>query len=564
LGLLKIAKIEKTYRHVKRYRQVLGVLFEYGFGDLVDALNIEHYLEIGLQLVTREPQEKIEHLSQAERFREALEKLGPTFIKLGQILANRQDLMPADFIKELGYLHDRVPAFSVAEARQLIEEEFEAPVDSLFMEFGAIPIAAASIGQVHSATLSNGQLVAVKVQRPDIRDIISVDLEIMYTLAGMLEEHVDELKMFYPTQVINEFAEAISHELDYNLEAASIERFSRQFADEEFIYVPKVFYDTTSSRVLTMEYIDGIKISELEVLEKNNLDRKTLAFRGFDLMMKQIFDHGFFHADPHPGNIFALPENRICFIDFGTMGRISIRHRELFAELLEGISTRDETAVTAAILKIANYDSFDEHQKISQDIARFMDMFCYKPLKKIDLEGVSREILKLSHKHSLKVPPELFLMIKALTIAEGIGCLLDPDFNLVKNAEPFIKKMKLAKLDPRKLMRDLTSSSGEFIHLLKDIPGELRVILKMAREGKVKIEFEHKGLEPMLNTYDRIGNLICYAIVTAALIIGSSLIVLSGIPPVYYNVPLIGLVGFLVAGAMGFKLLFSIIRGRKM
>ncbi|MGM0599966.1 MAG: ABC1 kinase family protein [Candidatus Rifleibacteriota bacterium] len=562
MSLLEIANIKKTYRHINRYRHVLGILFEYGFGDLVEALNIERYVEIGLQLVSKKPRERIINLSQAERFREALEKLGPTFIKLGQILSTRRDLLPDDFIKELQRLHDKVPPFPYAEAKKLIEEEFGFPLEKLFAEFDDVPIAAASIAQVHFAKLTSGKHVAVKVQRPDIRKIIKVDIEIMISLAELLEEHIEGFKFFKPTQIINEFADSISRELNFNLEGANIERFGRQFKKEKTVYVPQVFHELTSDKVLTLEYIDGIKISDLDKLENNNLDRKKLALNGFNLILKQIFEHGFFHADPHEGNIFALKDNVICYIDFGNMGRVNTYQRDLFAELIHGIYKRDEIAVTQTIIKLSHSESFSTPDRIIKDVARFMDLYCYIPLKEIDLEVVSREIIKICKIHSLSIPPELFLMIKALTTAEGIGLLLDPEFNLVDNAAPYIRKIRLQRFSPERIFDQFTESGTEFLELLRDIPGEFRVILKMARKGKVKLELEHQGLDPMLDTYEQIGNLLCYAIVTAALIIGSSLIVLSGIPPVFYNIPVIGLVGFLVAGAMGFKLLFSILKGR--
>lgn len=564
MSLLEIAKIRKAYRHIDRYRHVLGILFEYGFGDLIEALNIERYVEIGLQLVSKKPQEKIINLTQAQRFREALEKLGPTFVKLGQILATRRDLLPEEFIKELQRLHDKVPALPFEDIKQVIEEEFEVPVEEVFARFDEIPIAAASIAQVHCAKLKDEQFVAVKVQRPKIRKTIQVDIEIMLSLAELIEEHIDQFKIFEPTRIIKEFTDSISREIDFNLEAANIERFRRQFTGEKNVYVPLVFHDMVTSKVLTLELIEGIKISDLERLEDKKMDRRKLALNGFKLILKQIFEHGFFHADPHEGNIFALEGNRICYIDFGNMGRINPKQRDLFAELIHGIYKRDEISVTQTILKLSQNESLSAPDKIVKDVARFMDLYCYIPLKEIDLEVVSREIIKICKKHDLSIPPELFMMIKALTTAEGIGLLLDPEFNLIENAAPYIRKLRMQRFSPERIFAQASQTGVEFLELLKDFPKEFREILELARKGKVKLELEHKGLDPMLDTYAQIGNLLCYAIVTAALIIGSSLIVLSGIPPVFYNIPVIGLIGFLVAGAMGFKLLFSIIKGRDM
>ena len=560
MHIRKIGIIGKTYRHIQRYRQILTVLFKYGFGDLVHTLKIEQYLEIGLQMISRKRREKIETLSRAERVRMAMEELGPTFIKMGQILSTRPDLLPVEFIQELGKLQDHVPPFEYAQVKDIIERELGVPLGQLFKDFEETPLASASIGQVHRARLVEGDGVVVKVQRPGIRKTIEVDLEIMLHLATLMERHLKAMEIHRPTRIVEEFARTLEKELDYTIEAAHTERFAMQFIGDTTVYVPKIYREATTSRVLTMEYVSGIKASEIARLDEAGLDRREIARRGFDLIMKQVFVHGFFHADPHPGNIFILPGNVICYLDFGMMGRIGRKSREHFADLIMNIVRRDEVKVTDALVRLTISDEEPNHNALERDVAEFIDQHFYRPLKELDLGKLLHQLLEMAARHRLTVPPDLFLMIKALSTAEGVGRVLDPDFDATERAAPFVRRIQLQRLHPKRVAEDIYDSGSDFLHLIKEIPGELREILRQARQGRVKIEFEHRGLENMLFTHDRISNRLAFAIVLASLIIGSSLIVLSEIPPKWHGIPVIGLAGFIIAGVMGLWLLFSIIR----
>jgi ubiquinone biosynthesis protein len=560
----KTGDIGRTYRHMQRYRQILTVLFKYGFGDLVVALKIEQYLEIGLQMISRKRREKIETLSRAVRVRMVLEELGPTFLKMGQILSTRPDILPVEFMQELSKLQDEVPPFPYSEVQATIQKEFNKSVGQKFSSFDEQPLAAASIGQVHKAKMPDGKNVVVKIQRPGIQRTIKVDLEIMMHLAGLMELHLEGWDIQRPTRIVEEFARTLEKELDYTLEAAHMERFARQFEDEPAVYVPQVYREATTSRVLTMEHISGIKASDIDRLEKEGLDRSEIARQGLILIMKQIFVHGFFHADPHPGNIFVLPDNVICYIDFGMMGRLDLETRERFADLIMSIVHRDEREATKVLLRLTLSEEEPNYPALQRDTAEFMDKHCYRPLKDVDLGALLHQLLEMATKHRLGVPPDLFLMIKALSTVEGLGRILDPDLDVIEQATPFIKHIQLNRIHPRRIAKDMASSGTDLFHLLKDIPGEVRTILKLARQGKVKIEFEHRGLEPMIAANDRISNRLSFAVVLASLVIGSGLIVLSGIPPKWHEIPVIGLTGFLVAGAMGFWLLISIMRSGRM
>jgi ubiquinone biosynthesis protein len=564
LSIRKIGVIGRTYRHLNRYRQILRVLFKYGFGDLIDILKIEQYLEIGLQMISRKRREKIEKLTRAERLRMALEELGPTFVKLGQILSTRPDLIPFEYIKELSKLQDQVPPFPYDDVRETIKSETGKLPQEIFEHFDETPLAAASIGQVHRATLKDGEAVVVKIQRPGIHKIIEVDLEIMLHLAGLMERHLEELEAYRPTRIVEEFARSLEKEINYRTEASHIERFARQFMDDETVYIPKVFRQMSTQRILTMEYVEGIKASEVERLQKEGYDLPEITRRGTGLIMKQIFEFGFFHADPHPGNILALPNNVIGLLDFGMVGRISRQEREAFSDLVTQVIRGDEKKVADAVLNLTNYDKEPDRIEFERDFAELIDQYLYRPLKELEIGRLLQQLLEILTKYRLGLKPDLFLMMKALSTVEGLGAMLDPDFQLIKHAEPFIRHIQLRRFNPKTIAGDMIDTGSELFTLLKEIPREVRGILKQAKEGKVKIEFEHKGLEPVLFTHDRTSNRIAFAIVLAALIIGSSLITLSDIPPKWNDIPIIGLAGFIIAGVMGFWLLVTILRRGRM
>lgn len=494
----------------------------------------------------------------------ALEELGPTFVKLGQILSTRPDLIPVEFIQELSKLQDHVPPFPYPEVEQIIESELGTPLGNIFQHLKETPLASASLGQVHRARFADGEEVVVKVQRPGIQRTIEVDMEIMLHLATLMERHLEGWDLHRPTKVVEEFARTLEKELDYTIEASNMEHFARQFMDDQSIYVPKIYRETTTSRVLTMEYVDGIKASEIDRIQLASLDQKEIAHRGADLILKQIFIHGFFHADPHPGNIFILPNNIICYLDFGMMGRIDRQTRENFADLVMSIVRRDEGKAGDALLRLTLWEDEPERSTLERDLGEFMDLHFYRPLKELKFGKLLRQLLEMASKHRLRVALDLFLMLKALSTIEGVGRMLDPDFDITEHAEPFIRRIQWDRLHPRRIAGDIFDTGAEIVHLLKEIPRELREILKKARQGKVKMEFEHRGLEPMLATHDRISNRIAFAIILASLVIGSSLIVLADIPPKWHGIPVIGLAGFLVAGVMGFWLLVSILRHGKM
>ena len=564
LSIRKLGAIGRTYHHIGRYRRIIQILFKYGFGELLDTLKIEQYIELGLQKISRKHRETVERLTAPERFRLALEDLGPTFIKLGQVLSTRPDLIPLDYIAELSKLQDEIPPFPYDEVREIVKAELGDYPEEIFASFNHRPVAAASLGQVHRARLKTGEDVAVKVQRPGITRQIEIDLEILLHISQLMERHLKELNIIKPSKIVDEFSRSLEEELDYTVEISHIERFHRQFEDNDTVHVPRVYRALSTRRILTMEDIHGIKASKIGELEEKGYDLKELASRGADLMMEQIFIYGFFHADPHPGNIFVLPGNIICYIDFGMMGRVNRQEREDFADMLICVVRKRDDKLVDAVLKLTDYRQEPDREAFQRDISAFVDRNLYQPLKDLNLGEVLQQLLELATRYGLTIKPHLYLMMKALSQVESLGAELDPDFDIISHARPFISRIQLARFNPKRLAEEVFDSGLDLFNLLRIIPGEIQTILKQVKDGKLRIEFYHRGLDKMLTTHDQISNRIAYAIVLASLIVGSSLIVLSKVPPLWGDIPVIGLVGFLVAGVMGFWLLITIIRHGRM
>lgn len=563
-SIRKIGAIGRTYRHLNRYQRILRVLFKYGFEDAIEMLHIDQYLESGLQMINRKPKEQIDRLSRPVRLRMAFEELGPTFIKLGQLLSTRSDFIPPEYLLELAKLQDDVPSFSYEDVEQIFIMESGQKPDELFAEFNPEPIAAASIGQVHRGVLHDDTTVVVKVQRPDIEKTIAIDLEIIAHIATLMERYLEELQGHRPSSIVEEFARTISKEIDYSVEISNIERFTRQFKENPAIYVPKVYRDLSGRRILTMESIDGVKASEVDQLLKQGSNLRLVAERGTNLIMEQIFVHGFFHADPHPGNIFILPGDIVCFLDFGMMGKLSRQNREDFADLILQVVRHNERKVTEIVLKLTNQVGEVDREALSRDLSDMLDRYIYLPLKELEAGQILQDMLDLVSHHKIFFKPNFYLMMKAIATVEGVGRVLDPDLELIKLAEPFMKKVKTERLRINRIAEETGLTTSEYIGLLKDLPEELRTILAQLRQGRIKMEFEHRGLSELRAALDQVSNRIAFAIVLASLVIGSSLIILSGIPPKWNDIPIIGLIGFLLAGIMGFWLLVSILRHGKM
>ena len=549
--------------HVHRFRTIIGVFLKYGYGDLAERLPLPSPWRLPFRKL-RQSQEEISLLSPPQRLRRAFEELGPTFVKLGQLLSTRSLLLPPPFIAELSKLHDEVPPVPFSQVLAVLNSELGRPASDFFISIEEEPVGSASMAQVHRAVRANGEKCVLKVQRPGIEQIVRVDLEIMAQLATLLENHVEGWKVHQPTAIVAEFAKRMEQELDLTAEASHIERFAHQFAGEPTIYVPKVFPETSTRLVLTMEYIEAIKASRLELLDAAALDRKEIATRITDLVMKQIFVHGFFHADPHPGNIHILPANVICFLDFGMMGFLDLHTRENFAQFVIGIAQRDEGATAAALLKLANAELDPFRPGFEADVAEFMHQHFYRPIGEMVFGKLVQHLFHLTRKHGLTLPADLSTVLKALSLMETLVCQLDPGHDIIGQARPFMQRVRLTQIGPRRTLRDWKEFAGEAATFLRELPLEVRRIMALVKEGRTLLRVHHHGLEPLINTLERIINRLAFALVLSSLIIASAVIVHAKVPPMWHNMSLPGMLGYVVAGLMGFWLLIAMVRHGKM
>lgn len=559
----RVRKVGAALDQVRRLRHIAAVLLKYGYDDLVEHLPLPRADRLPLRKV-RELQAEIHRLSQPERLRRACEELGPTFVKLGQLAAARTRILPPEFTDELARLQDQVAPMPFAEVRLVLEEEMRRPFGEVFSHVAEEPLGSASIGQVHRARLLDGSNVVIKVQRRGILSTIEEDVGILRHLAGLAETHFPELRIHQPVALVNELARSLQMELDFTAEAAHLERFIWQFEGEPTIHLPAVYIALTTRRVLVMEQVDGIKASNLDALREAGLVLPMLSQRITDLVMKQIFVHGFFHADPHPGNVLILRDGRVCFLDFGQVGLLDLRTRETFIDFVWGIARRNESSVAHALLRLTESELDPARGPFEADVSEFMHRHFYRAAGEIQFTALVKNLAQLTHKHHLYLPPDLVVMLKALGETEELVRRLDPGHDLIAQARPFMKNARMARMRPRRLLAESLDFAQELGETARELPAEIRRILSQVRGGRARLNFHHEGLEPAANALERSANRLSFATVVAALIIGSSLTIHSKVPPLWGDVSVLGLVGYVLAGLMGLWLLIAILRHGKM
>lgn len=550
-------------RDLKRIHDIASVLIRYGFGDVVRRIGMAHALErAGKALRWREPEE-LAHLEPAARVRRALEELGPSFVKLGQILATRVDLFPPDWIAEFSKLQDAAPAIPFAELRpQLVEDLGDAP-ESIFSALDPQPLAAASLAQVHRARLSDGTDVILKVRRPGIRPIIEADLRLLERLAEIIEAEASDLRRYRPRDIVRQFTLSLRRELDFAAECRNAERIAEQFAGHPEISIPRVHWQWCGERLNVQDYVDGISGRDLAAADAAGLDRKLLARRGAEAVLKMLLEDGFFHADPHPGNVLYLTGNRIAFIDFGMVGRLTEERRSQVARLLQGLVGRDSSLVADVLLDWSDDDPRDPDSDLATlraEIDTFVDLYHGVPLQRLDIGAMLSDLLTILREHGLSLPADLALMIKAFITLEGMGRQLDPDFDIAAEASPFLRQVLLAHAAPAAFARRGWRAFADAVDLLAGLPRDLRQFLRAARRGKLQVQVEVLPLQRFGGQIDRAASRLALAIVIAALIVGSAIVMTVDKAPSLPGLPSFGLLGFIAALIGGLWLLVSIWR----
>jgi ubiquinone biosynthesis protein len=560
-----LVRIPRTYKNLQRLREILGVIVKYGFGDLVARLEVENALALGLSLLRfRRQRRELVRYTTEERIRMAFEELGPTFVKLGQILATRPDLIPMSLIVELRKLQDAVPPFGSEAARNQIESALGRPIAELFAEFDAAPIAAASIAQVHRARLFSGEEVAVKVRRPGLEQVIGTDLEILRGLASLLEENAPELRAYAPAEIVEEFARAITLEVDLSNEASNMQRFARNFAVDPQVHVPQLFATHSTPAVLTMEFVRGIKAKDIAGLDAAGIDRKKLAAGGVEFCLRQVFDHGFFHADPHPGNLFVLPGEVIVPIDMGMMGVLEPELVDALLELLVGILLRDAEKIARLFARLDLIDDRVDRVRLRRDIAALLERYASLPIGQIDVAALIGSLFEVLQRHRVRVPPELLLMGKALATVDGMARDLDPTLDPIEAVRPYVLKTWLRRLaDPRFLARDWIRAASAIIETATTLPGDLRAITRDLRRGELRIATRHEGLEALVREQARSANRSLLAVLVGATTLASSLLIASGTGALLGPLPItawLGIAGLALAGSGFWVLAYGVLR----
>ena len=545
---------------VRRYRRIFATLAGYGFGEVVYQTGLGRLLRVFIRPRKRAVSETAESTTW-ERARKVLEELGPTFVKLGQILSNRPDLVPIELQEELEKLQEDVPPFPSRESTAIIERELRKPAAELFREFEAEPVAAASIAQIHRAVLWNGEEVAVKIQRPRLAELVEVDIEILRELSLLLERYVPASRNIRPRDLVDEFERGMMQELDFGRERMAIERFGAQFGRDDRIKVPRVYKSHCTQRVLTMEYVRGTPLSAIsDGNSEVTTDRRRTATLGAELTLEQVFTHGFFHADPHPGNIVVLDDGRLCYLDFGLTGSLIQRDLEVVSDVLSSIIARNEQKAARAIVKLAGRRDFETATRIERDVAELIDRFRSIQAGDLSFTGLLSELIGILVNEDLRLPPDLFLLVKALITIEGVATGLDPRFDFTAHLEPFAEKLVRARFDPGRIKTNLGTVAGDYAEVAKSLPGDYYRMVDRIASGRWRVRLDEASERTARRTLMDATSAVVSAIVLGSLIVGSAIIVHSRVPPLWNGVPVIGIVGFIAAGLVGFWLVIKVIR----
>ncbi|HLA86215.1 MAG TPA: AarF/ABC1/UbiB kinase family protein [Thermoguttaceae bacterium] len=539
---MKISAIPQLYRNLNRWREILAVLSKYGLANWIGRVGPE----FAKDLLKATDGQAIARHSWETRVRLALLELGPTFIKLGQVLSTRPDLVGVEMAGELEQLQTDVPADPPEVARALVESELGRPIGELFAEFEDRPMASASIGQVHRARLPSGEAVVVKVQRTGIERKVAVDLDILAGLA-MLAERLPEFHNYRPRATAAEFQRTMRGELDFRREMRNMNEFARDFEGNATIRIPRAYPELSTSRVLTMERIEGVPVSDAERIRAAGFDTKELARRGANIYLEMIFCNGLYHADPHPGNIVLLDGNVFGLLDYGMVGRMTERMQEGFVEMLLAITNRDAEHLTSVITRLGSAPPELDRAALGIDVADFVSHYGSMELDQFDLSGALVEMTEIIRRYEIMLPARVAMLIKVLITLEGTARLLSPTFNLLEVMKPYQTKLIRRQLSPGRQWRKLRRFYGEVEHLIEVLPSGIVDILQQVETGKFDVHLDHRGLEPSVNR-------LVLGMLASALFVGSALMLAHKIPPVMGGLSAPGAIACGFSLALGLRL----------
>jgi len=563
MGLL--TGIRNNFKSISRYNQILKVLLKYGFEDLVYYLDESKRYKFIQKLIPKTSKKHALLYTKWAKMRLVCEELGPTFVKFGQILSNRADLIPLELTFELEKLQDNVPPMPQNVAKEIVELELKDTVENLFAWFDPLPFASASMAQVHKATLHSGKRIVLKIQRAGIYNVIVEDIKVMYKIAEVLENRIPSLKSFDPVGLVKNFEYSILKELDFINESINVERFFNNLKKDDitnhYAYSPKVYHEFTTSKVLALEFISGIKIDKIDQLIEKGFDTKIIARRLAICYYKQIFEYGFFHADPHPGNLLVLPNGHIAYLDFGMMGSMLPRDISVFGKLFIAVTNKNVNEIIKALQKLSNNVVVPNIRDLEFDINEFVEKYYVRTIHKNEMSTILLELKDIIIIHGLQVPTYFFLFARSLVTLEGVIEKLDPDFEHLEIVSPYLTKSVTKKFNPIIMGKKVMNSMVEITDYMEDFPADLKNAIRKINAGKVKVDLTHKGIDPMVHTLIRLTKQLITAFIMVALIISAALFIIYEIHPLWRNISLIGIVSFLLAAILGFRIVINISKG---
>ncbi|GAB6089517.1 ABC1 kinase family protein [Spirochaeta dissipatitropha] len=551
--------LKQTLQHSKRFQEIILVLIEYGLTDYFTVLRLDRRFRFIRRHLRKGPLSPPPDIPREKLIRMALERLGPTFIKLGQLLSNRPDILPPLLLHELSNLQDNVQPEKPEAIASIIEEEFGRPSADVFPVFDKIPAASASIAQVHRAQLPSGLEVALKIQRPDIAGTIAVDLDILTAIAYLVEHYIPQSRMFQPLELIREFRSNLTEELDFRKETASILEFRGRFADQAGIHIPMIFHDYCTERVICMEYIHGQKLSAC-LNGQMPADRGERVARNIsNLLMQQIFVHGVFHADPHPGNILLLEDDSIAFLDFGIVGRLRPRDVRYLTWLLIGIINKDSAQVSEALLRLTASHERIHREDIDEEVFDIVERYVDIELEQLHTEALLNDLIQLAVSRGIQVPSSLLLFSKTILHLDGLIRGLAPRVNPMTIFKPFAAEQLSTRHQFSRIKRETMASGRDFIQLMQSLPRDTRELIETVKHGKLRMHFFVENLEPLRTSLDIISYRLIFGLLLASVIISSSVVIHANIPPLWNGVPLFGLIGYLISGLVSILYLGGLI-----
>ncbi|MFN4123290.1 MAG: ABC1 kinase family protein [Flavobacteriales bacterium] len=527
---------------LKRYRKVFSVLAKLGFDDIVARITRRGFW-------SKKPNIKAFDAERWKKLREALEILGPTYVKFGQVLSNRPGILPDELIAELSKLQDRVPPFPVSEVIKVIETDFGKPIDSLVTSFDETPLASASIAQVHKAVMHNGTPIVLKVQRPGIADVIAEDVAMLRDLAYIFEKYFEELRSLKPTQLVKVFEQSIFEELDFNKEKEHTIRFRQLLQNEEYAHVPEVFPELCSRHVIALKYVSGIKINQRDALRNAGFDLKEIARRGFDIYFRQIFEFGYFHADPHPGNILVMPDGKICLLDFGMVGRLSEQDKMLITDLVIGLGKNDLERVVLAAEKLQGAP-IDDKAEFERDMQTFIDEFGNTSVKDLNLNDVLIRTRALVQKYNLQLNPDMFLLLRSTSMLEGLGISLDPNFRSLDVIKPYASRLLKSRAGLKNIFskRKVLANLADVSTLLMSFPDDYRRVVGKIKNDNLKVTVDQRSFKLLQLQIKKGVNKLYAGILIASFLIGGFIASLQTLTPQYFGLPMLSWLAFGLAG----------------